>query len=215
MLKISDKLYISMEYLDMLPCKWNVNYGVYKQARNASWNCLLDCNIRSLPVKPVPIVRSYAINCKYQSAELLKGRSGMIYHQNDRIIILINQEEIQGRQRFTIMHELGHFLLGHLGETPFSRSEDDCRPAEEQAADKFAIDILAPACVLWGLQLHTPEEIADFCKISLDAARYRADRMKILYERNMFLTHPLERRVYAQFLQYIRETRKTLRFRGD
>ncbi|MBR7084265.1 MAG: hypothetical protein IKI37_03710, partial [Oscillospiraceae bacterium] len=91
---------------------------------------------------------------------------------------------------------------------PFSRSEDECRPAEEQAADKFAIDMLAPACVLWGMNIHTPEEISKLCHISHQAACYRAKRMQLLYQRGMFLTHPLERRVYAQFFQFIRENRK-------
>lgn len=106
------------------------------------------------------------------------------------------------------MHELGHFLLGHLGDIPFSRSEEECRPPEEQAADKFAIDMLAPACVLWGLNLHRPEEISKICGISYQAACYRAKRMKVLYERGMFLTHPMEKRVYGQFLQFIRTNRK-------
>ncbi len=132
----------------------------------------------------------------------------MILHQNGKTVILVNKEEPMLRQRFTIMHELGHFLLGHLGEIPFARCEDDCRPSEEQAADKFAIDMLAPACVLWGLNLHTPEEIAEYCQISIAAATFRAERMKLLYERGKFLTHPLEQRVYARFLHYIRKNRK-------
>ena len=133
----------------------------------------------------------------------------MILHRNDTTVILVNEEEHRLRQRFTIMHELGHFLLGHLGDVPFSRCEDDCRPAEEQAADKFAIDMLSPACVLWGLGLHTPEEIAEYCQISIAAATFRAERMKLLYERGKFLTHPLEQRVYARFLRYIRKNRKS------
>lgn len=132
----------------------------------------------------------------------------MILHKDSNTTIFINRSEAQVRQRFTIMHELGHFLLGHLGDVPFSRSEEECRPAEEQAADKFAIDMLAPACVLWGMNLRTPEEIAEVCNISYPAACYRAERMKLLYQRNSFLIHPLERRVYAQFLQFIRKNRK-------
>ncbi len=129
-------------------------------------------------------------------------------HQDGKTSIFINKEEHMLRQRFTIMHELGHFLLGHLGDIPFARSEEECRPAEEQAADKFAIDMLAPACVLWGMRLQTPEEIAKYCQISIAAATFRAERMKLLYQRGMFLTHPLEQRVYARFLHYIRKNRK-------
>ena len=153
-------------------------------------------------------MNAYSIECKKTTSEKLKGRSGIIYHQGDVTKILINQEESEVRQRFTAMHELGHFLLGHLGDIPFSRCEDDCRPSEEQAADKFAIDVLSPACVLWGLGIRTPEEIAETCHISLESATFRAERLRLLCQRNKFLTHPLERRVYAQFLQYIRKNRK-------
>lgn len=133
----------------------------------------------------------------------------MILHKEEKTLILVNRDEPSLRQRFTVMHELGHFLLGHLGEIPFSRSEDNCRPTEEQAADKFAIDMLAPACVLWGMQIRTPEEIADLCKISHEAACFRAERMKLLYQRDKFLSHPLEQKVYLQFLPFIRKNRKS------
>lgn len=159
-------------------------------------------------MKPVPIVRSYQIDCRKVPAEKLRGRSGIIYHRNEKTVILVSQEEPPVRQRFTIMHEMGHFLLGHLGDIPFSRCEDDCRPAEEQAADKFAIDVLSPACVLWGLGIRTPEEIARICEISTEAATFRAERLRLLCQREKFLTHPLERRVYAQFLHFIRKNRK-------
>ncbi|MDE6730440.1 MAG: ImmA/IrrE family metallo-endopeptidase, partial [Oscillospiraceae bacterium] len=135
----------------------------------------------------------------------MNGDSGEIILYQNQVYILVDNQASPARQRYTVMHELGHYLLGHLGETPLSRSEQDCKPSEEQAADKFAIDMLAPACVLWGLQLHTPEEIAKVCNISIQAAGYRAKRMKLLYQRNKFLSHPLERKVYAQFHEFINQ----------
>lgn len=135
----------------------------------------------------------------------MNGDSGEIILYQNQVYILVDKQASPTRKRYTVMHELGHYLLGHLGETPLSRSEHDCKPSEEQAADKFAIDMLAPACVLWGLHLHTPEEIAKVCHISIQAAGYRAQRMKLLYQRNKFLSHPLERKVYAQFSEFIRQ----------
>ncbi len=185
-----------------------MTYGVYRQARNASWHCLLDCNIRELPVSPAVIVRLYGLDCRYRTAEALGGRSGMIIRQADSTRIYINRQESIFRQRFTVLHELGHYLLGHLGDVPFSRCEDELRSSEEQAADKFAIDVLAPACVLWGMGIRTADEISSLCRISYQAAVFRAERMRLLYQRGMFLAHPLEKRVYAQFLPYIRKNRK-------
>lgn len=185
-----------------------MNYGIYQSVRNAAWQCLIDCGITELPLKPVIIAQKYGVNCKRATAEYLKGKSGEILRDNNRnVIILTNVNDIVKRRRYTIMHELGHFVLGHLGNEPLSRSESDCRPEEEQAADKFAINMLAPACVLWGLDLHTPEEIAKVCDISMQAATYRAERMKILYKRNKFFTEPIERDVYKQFEDFIKNNR--------
>lgn len=101
------------------------------------------------------------------------------------------------------MHELGHYLLDHLGDETLSRSEQECRPEEESAADRFAVDMLMPACVLWGLKLHTADDIARVCGVSMQAAQIRAERMEILYRRNMFLSHPLEKAVFDQFKPWI------------
>ena len=180
-----------------------MEYGIYKGVRNASWQCLIDCGITELPIKPVRIAAHYGIICNQTAKEQLKGASGEINAVGDNVYITFAESDPKQRQRYTIMHELGHYLLGHLGETPLSRSEHDCRPEEEQAADKFAIDMLAPACVLWGLGLHTAEDIARVCNISMQAAQFRAKRMELLYQRNMFLSHPLERRVFEQFRGFI------------
>lgn len=57
-------------------------------------------------------------------------------------------------------------------------------PKYEYEAERFAIGILAPACVLWGLNIHTAaEEISKLCNISITAARIRAQRMELLYKR--------------------------------
>lgn len=61
--------------------------------------------------------------------------------------------------------------------------------------------------VLWGLGLHTADEIAAACNVSPAAARIRADRMKELYTRGRFLSSPLERRVYERFQNFIENNR--------
>lgn len=196
-----------------------MEYGIYTSTRNAAWKCLIDCKVSELPIKPVKIAKMYGLECRRATDIFLNGDSGQILRdeENGKIIIFTNEDNSSQRRRYTIMHELGHYLLGHLGDEPLSRSEKECRPVEEQAADKFAIDMLAPACVLWGLDLHTPEEIANFCNISLQSATYRAERMKILYEREQnflktrgyscFLQSPLEQRVYQQFHDFIEKSK--------
>ncbi len=182
-----------------------MNYAIYKNARNASWQCLIDCGVSELPIRPVRIAAHYGIRCKVATKEQLRGASGEISSFGDEIYISFLEDDPKPRQRFTVMHELGHYLLGHLGDKQMSRREDECRPEEEQTADKFAIDVLAPACVLWGLGMHTADDIARVCGISMQAAQFRAQRMELLYRRNMFLSHPLEKRVFEQFGDFIRK----------
>lgn len=187
-----------------------MNYGVYKNVRNNAWQCLLDVGITELPVSVVKIADFFDIkivkNSKYN---WLKPKQIGISRltSNGRWIICYEDTEPSYRSRFTIAHELGHILLGHQlkdGED-HTRTFDKDRPQIESEADMFAARILAPACVIWALDLHTPEEISELCQISHEAAEIRAKRMELLYSRNMFLSHPLERQVYEQFKNFIEE----------
>lgn len=180
-----------------------MDYGVYKNSRDASWKCLIDCGITGLPIKPVAIAKHYGIICKDSNAIELGGASGEIRNPDGEIYILTDVSQSVARRRFTIMHELGHYLLGHLGDTPLSRSRNSVRPEEEYAAERFAVGVLMPACVLWGLGIHNAEDIAQLCGVSMQAAKIRAERMEILYQRNKFLLHHLERQVFQQFQRFI------------
>lgn len=185
-----------------------MDYAKYKNVRNASWQCLLDCNIRSLPVPIGSICRIYDIDVIDDDNNYLNANeSGRIVKINSEIAIVVNNTEPKSRCRFSIAHELGHFLLGHLGDdvTQLNRARTEVKPELETQADMFAARLLAPACVLWGLGLHTAEEISDACDISHSAAQVRAERMQLLYSRGKFLTSPLERELYSQFEEYIKQ----------
>ena len=188
-------------------------YGRYKNARNSAWQCLIDNNVKSLPVKINCIATANNIAVlKYSNVDverLSDNESGVTCFAGDNIYIIYRDTEPVERCRFTIAHELGHIFLGHalIGDR-LSRKFDLTKPDVEQEADVFASRLLAPACVLWGLNLHTAEEIANVCKISLSAAQVRAERMAVLYKRNKFLTSPLEQQVYKQFEDYINNNSK-------
>ena len=126
---------------------------------------------------------------------------------SNTIRIIVNDRHPIQRRRYTIAHELGHYLLGHLGTgvSQLNRRRYDIKPGKESEADAFAARLLAPACVLWALDLHTADEIAGLCNMSVRAAGYRAERMKKLYQKNNFLKSPLEKKVYEQFKPFIKE----------
>ena len=59
----------------------------------------------------------------------------------------------------------------------------------------------------WGCNVHSAEDIAKMCDISQASAKIRAERMELLYRRNMFLTSLLERQVFDNFSEFIKNNR--------
>lgn len=187
-----------------------MNYGVYQNVRDAAWQCLLDAGIKELPVSVTKIAQHFNVNIVKNSVHgwLKPSQSGISYQtESGEWLIVYDDSDSTGRKRFTIAHELGHILLGHQlreGEH-HTRVFSKDRPEIETEADVFAARILSPACVLWALDLHTAEEIMERCQISYTAAQIRAERMKILYARQKFLTSPIERKVFEIFKPWIEE----------
>lgn len=167
-------------------------YNDYKRARNASWECLIECEISSLPTDLSKICRHYGIqivkNSNLTVSGLRSDERGKTIKLDEKYYIIVRDTDSIQSQRYTIAHELGHILISS---------------ASEYEAERFAIGILAPACVLWGLNLKSTEDIAKVCNISIKSATIRAQRMQVLYERNRFLIDPLERKLYQQFESFI------------
>lgn len=201
-----------------------MNYRNYQNARDAAWRILIDCGVDHLPVSLNAIccglkirVLSYGKHTEMiERANLTKAvyrTDGMTFFMGETPIILFDEKALPSRAKFTVAHELGHIILGHVKPgsiTTVNREPSPGDAPEERAANQFAARLLAPACVLWGLGVHTPEEIMELCHISRQAAQFRADRMKELYRRNRFLISPLERKVYQRFQPFIQEYHRSL-----
>ena len=183
-----------------------MNYGLYKNARNSSWQCLVDFKVNELPVRVSEIAKSSGIAViKNSNANVLKeNESGVTIIQNGQFHIIYNDTENSKRCRFTIAHELGHVFLGHLMINTQQYRTFKVQNDTESQANVFARDLLAPACVLHELQALSAAEISKLCNISLDSATYRAERMRELELRNAWYLHPLERQVREQFDDFIK-----------
>ena len=182
-----------------------MDYAIYKGIRGAAWHCLIDCGVNKLPIPVGKLLGNYGIDIKINSEVhiLEPWESGRIVSINKTPYIIMQDGQSQQRLRFTAMHELGHYLLGHLGDDSRELSRSHIKAPQEQEADMFAARVLMPSCVLWALGLEDALEISIACNVSYQAGIVRAKRMAVLRSRNKFLTDPLERRVYEQFKPYI------------
>ena len=184
-----------------------MNYKDYKNSRDLAWRILINEGITELPVKVGSLCRQMGIMVQYYSPK--DDNDGFCTIIRGQPWIFVSESCSVERQRFTAAHELGHILLGHVGKQGLVNREPNPKDNPiEQAANVFASRLLAPACVLWALDARTPEQIADLCQISHQAAAFRAERMALLYEREKFLSSPLERQVYDQFGEFIRRKRE-------
>ena len=102
-----------------------------------------------MPIKMSTLARALGLNVR--SATLAAGISGELRPDPERpgrFIIRVNRHDSPRRQRFTVAHELGHFLLhrDHIGngikdDVLYRSTLSDRREAE---ANRIAADILMP-----------------------------------------------------------------------
>lgn len=106
-----------------------------------------------VPVKSLPA----SLGIKLKAAFLSSGISGMLEKKGDSFLLTVNVADPETRQRFTIAHELGHYMLHRhligdgLDDDRAYRSTDVGKyhntmigPEEETEANKFAANLLMP-----------------------------------------------------------------------
>jgi Zn-dependent peptidase ImmA (M78 family) len=121
---------------------------------------LLANRIETAPVDAKQVAKSLGAEVQYQPAD--ENLSGFILRNRKRrsAIIGVNSNHHPNRQRFTIAHEVGHFLLhdhddihvDHMdcGLIVRRRNEDSSKGEDdyEKEANLFAAELLMPAAFL-------------------------------------------------------------------
>lgn len=107
--------------------------------------------------------------------------SGVFFRRDKKLFLIYNEDQSEHRQRFTIAHEIGHYIL-HASESlhydkdvVFYRS-NDISNSDEVEANQFAAEILMPEslierCITSGIKY--VDELANKFNVSEDAMRYR------------------------------------------
>lgn len=172
--------------------------GVIETVQEKALQTLLDYKINKLPVHLTDICRIKGIRILKNSDahQLREGEFGLAIKQCEKWYIVYDDTDTIQQIRFTVAHELGHLVLNHNMYTPTKTMELE--------ADLFAVFLLMPLCVLRGIGILNPEEVAALCNVDLETYRYRTELSPL---HNMFLSHS-EEKVYEQFSNFIADCRK-------
>ncbi len=144
---------------------------------------LADHDIKGVPIPIEEVARSLGIRiARAPSTDF----SGLLIRKDGHALIGVSSNEAPVRQRFTIAHEIGHFVL-HPQKDAFvdfrkERGTGEAKPPRERHADMFAAALLMPRKMLirdfkrLAKDGYTDEVTATLAKqyaVSEDAMRYR------------------------------------------
>src|SRR5579872_5826443 len=107
---------------------------------------------------PIPIEQlANALNIDVRYSETSDDVSGALIRDAGSVIIAVNSAQHENRQRFTIAHELGHFLLHRNTKLHFDddfridyrdATSSEATKREEIEANGFAAAVLMPERIL-------------------------------------------------------------------
>ena len=121
---------------------------IIEKIENITEEILNKLNIKSIPVQVEEIASKLQIKISRAPS---KDFSGLLIRKDGHALIGVNDNEAPVRQRFTIAHELGHFLL-HPRKDTFvdyrDNKKDIMRTAVEKQANMFAAALLMPRTLL-------------------------------------------------------------------
>jgi Zn-dependent peptidase ImmA (M78 family) len=116
-----------------------------ERIETAAERLLAEANVRAVPVPIEDVARHLRISISRAPSS---DFSGLLIRKEDRALIGVNSSEAPVRQRFTIAHEIGHYIL-HPRKDAFvdfrkDRAATELKPPRERQADMFAAALLMP-----------------------------------------------------------------------
>lgn len=161
----------------------------YREIRDAAGQALVEHSDGLMPVKPRDILRDLSnsrcipfMEYKRRMRLPADATSKVFFGTQDahtafqadtnQYIVVYNDDDramsALGRIRWTLAHELGHVILGHL-------AQDAGKPyaLKEQEADYFAAMLLAYPALIKACGISSPGSLQAFCGLSAPAAAAR------------------------------------------
>ena len=172
-----------------------------KRSEKEAQNLIKRHNIKEPPISVIEIAKGLGINViAYGFGE---GVSGILVVENNKSTIGYSTSDSKVRQRFTIAHELGHFILHHNSTQPEQLFVDKnflikyrgCQKysqaeiQHEQQANSFAAELLMPKSLIEAelvkkdyidlTESELIEELAKVFDVSIIAMSYRLANLSI------------------------------------
>jgi len=158
------------------------HYPDYKKATNSAYELLTLRTSFSLATNVFAIVEELLENCKlltygqvcflygYTPGMLLEASEyGFSIVKGNRRIILYNEAVPLGCIRFTIAHEIGHYVLKH---------QDEQDAGAEKEANCFARNLLCPVPVVFCMGLETAQDYVSMFDVTPKMATVSFDKKK-------------------------------------
>lgn len=181
----------------------SISHLKYKQIADLSYQMVVNAGMLQAPVNVQRIVELCGVTL--EEADLGDEISGLLVSHGDNARIAFSSNQGEQRKRFTIAHELGHFLLhkeSDGSDTVFVDkdfivkyrsnklySESELR--QEQEANAFAASLLMPKEFIFdelnkerNKSLGESElinELASVFEVSIPAMTFRLSNLNILY----------------------------------
>ena len=150
------------------------------KAANVARRLLLRYDVEEPPVPVDDIAIGEGLQVVYHDLE--DDVSGLLVRQDDAAFIGVNVKHHENRQRFTIAHELGHYMLHRdelavfvddlLVQFRSDRAASDFDPREAEA-NHFAASLLLPRGFLREDLHGTPIDVSDETAVRALARRYQ------------------------------------------
>lgn len=148
---------------------------------------LLEAGVDIVPV-PVKQVAAY-LGIKIELADLGEDCSGVLVRNGDRAVIGVNKEHHDNRQRFSIAHEIAHFVL-HKGDTYVDKGyrvhfrdleSGSGTKTEEMDANAFAAALLMPATWVRDFFYQQPFDLTEDAVLAMLAKKFEVSTQAMTY----------------------------------
>lgn len=158
-----------------------------------------DCQVKSFPLDCMYLLKHYGY--RLFTYDQLRKRNKKLYdiclacsedafRDGVNMIIAYNAHNNSGRIRFSLMHELGHHILEHMGDSEL----------HEQEANAFASNILAPRMAIHYAKCKNAEDVSKIFQMSHEAAIHAFDDYRRWHRHvvNYKMSY-LDNAMYSQF----------------